>query len=305
MNPRVMEAAMKSRQALMAVLLSPALLLAGQSAFAANTTGCTGSARRAADTEQPRLRMAHRWRRQPQCDGRRCSTGSRRAAPTSRGCRCCGCRASASTRTCGSTSSRPTCSPAASSIWSRTPSTKRDSSISDPDGVDGTRQQQEAVTVRTRPNRSRRPAARVFHVYPPGFKGTKIEPAFEGLMCAYNITCVGHRWATAPAAREARRHHPRPRRPLQIRPLRIYTNDLSISTVPFDGTYYLTASGTAEKPIAIKARGRRRGDFRRQRRFQLLQRQGRGLQLLRRPHVPQHRDRHLGRHAVHCRARKA
>lgn len=35
----------------------------------------------------------------------------------------------------------------------------------------------------------------------------------------------------------------------------IYTNDLSISTVPFDGTYYLTVSGTAEKPIAIKAAG--------------------------------------------------
>ena len=35
----------------------------------------------------------------------------------------------------------------------------------------------------------------------------------------------------------------------------IYTNDLSISTVPFDGTYYLTASGTPEKPIAIKAAG--------------------------------------------------
>jgi hypothetical protein len=34
-----------------------------------------------------------------------------------------------------------------------------------------------------------------------------------------------------------------------------YTNDLSISTVPFDGTYYLTASGTPEKPIAIKAAG--------------------------------------------------
>jgi hypothetical protein len=35
----------------------------------------------------------------------------------------------------------------------------------------------------------------------------------------------------------------------------IYTNDLSISTVPFDGTYYLTASGTPDKPIAIKSAG--------------------------------------------------
>jgi hypothetical protein len=34
-----------------------------------------------------------------------------------------------------------------------------------------------------------------------------------------------------------------------------YTNNLAVSTVPFDGTYYLTASGTPEKPIAIKGAG--------------------------------------------------
>ena len=37
----------------------------------------------------------------------------------------------------------------------------------------------------------------VYHVYPPGYKGAKIEPSFEGLMCAYNLTCAGTDWATA------------------------------------------------------------------------------------------------------------
>ena len=38
---------------------------------------------------------------------------------------------------------------------------------------------------------------RVFHVYPHGYKGPKQEPAFEGLLCAYNLTCSGTDWATA------------------------------------------------------------------------------------------------------------
>ena len=37
----------------------------------------------------------------------------------------------------------------------------------------------------------------MFHVYPHGFNGQKIEPAFDGLMCAYNYWCAGTDWATA------------------------------------------------------------------------------------------------------------
>ena len=47
--------------------------------------------------------------------------------------------------------------------------------------------------------------------------------------------------------------------------------------------------------------GRRRGDLRRQRQLQPVQRQGRELQLLRRRDHPQYRYRDLGRHAVHRR----
>src|SRR6476660_8184688 len=67
--------------------------------------------------------------------------------------------------------------------------------LRDPDGVSG--QATRTVTVKTRPEPMPATGGNVYHVYPPGFKGTKIEPAFEGLMCAYNLTCAGTEWATA------------------------------------------------------------------------------------------------------------
>src|SRR6185369_5054788 len=126
--------------------------------------------------------------------------------------------------------------------------------VTDPDGVTG--DAQKTVSVRTRPEPKPASGGRTFHVYPPGFKGQKLEPAFEGLMCAYNITCSGTDWATAG----------RPR----VKPGDIilvhaglykynrleYTNDPLVNrTVPLDGTYYLTADGTEDRPIVIKAAG--------------------------------------------------
>src|SRR6201988_1394493 len=67
--------------------------------------------------------------------------------------------------------------------------------MSDPDGVRG--ESRRVVTVRTRPEPQPYEGGRVFHVYPHGFKGQKIEPSFEGLMCAYNYSCAGTDWATA------------------------------------------------------------------------------------------------------------
>jgi hypothetical protein len=126
--------------------------------------------------------------------------------------------------------------------------------LTDPDGVRGRATQ--TVTVRTRPEPVPAIGGAVYHVYPHGYQGTKVEPAFEGLMCAYNLTCAGTDWATAG----------RPR----VKPGDIilvhaglykynrleYTNNASVNrTVPLDGTYYLTADGTAERPIVIKAAG--------------------------------------------------
>ena len=126
--------------------------------------------------------------------------------------------------------------------------------LKDPDGVSG--EARKMVRVKTRPEPMPAVGGQTYHVYPHGFKGQKTEPAFEGLMCAYNLTCAGTDWATAG----------RPR----VKPGDVilvhaglykynrweYTNDPTVNrTVPLDGTYYLTADGTAERPIAIKAAG--------------------------------------------------
>src|SRR5690348_9285286 len=125
--------------------------------------------------------------------------------------------------------------------------------MADPDGVKGAAEK--TVTVRTRPEPKPYASGRTFHVYPHGFKGTKIQPAFEGLLCAYYLTCSGTDWATASRPRVQPGDTILVHAGLYKYDRFIYTNDLSISTVPFDGTYYLTASGTPEKPIAIKAAG--------------------------------------------------
>lgn len=126
--------------------------------------------------------------------------------------------------------------------------------LTDPDGARG--QTRRTLTVRTRPEPMPAQGGRTFHVYPPNFKGQKQEPSFEGLMCAYNLTCSGTDWATAG----------RPR----VRPGDVilvhaglykynryeYTNNVAVNrTVPLDGTYYLTADGTEDRPIVIKGAG--------------------------------------------------
>jgi hypothetical protein len=130
--------------------------------------------------------------------------------------------------------------------------------LSDPDGVlsknKGTLTK--IVTVRTRPEPRPYAGGRVFHVYPKGYQGTKMEPAFDALMCAYNYYCGGGDTVTAGRPRVKPgdtilvhgglyKYHPE-----------YYTGDISINaTTPFEGTYYLTASGTPEKPIVIKGAG--------------------------------------------------
>ena len=67
--------------------------------------------------------------------------------------------------------------------------------LQDPDGVKG--EAEKNVTVRTRAEP--RPAAggRIFHVYPPGFKGEREEPAFSGLLEAYYMASLGGDWSRA------------------------------------------------------------------------------------------------------------
>src|SRR5882724_2327375 len=112
--------------------------------------------------------------------------------------------------------------------------------MSDPDGVLG--QNTRTVTVRTRPEPKPYAGGRVFHVYPTGYKGDKIEPAFDALMCAYNYYCGGGDTVTAGRPRVKPgdtilmhaglyKYHPE-----------YYTGDRTINaTTPVEGTYYLTA----------------------------------------------------------------
>jgi hypothetical protein len=130
--------------------------------------------------------------------------------------------------------------------------------LSDPDGIEGRSSPKLAkiVKVRTRPEPMPAAGGRTFHVYPPGYKGNKIEASFPALMCAYNYYCGGGDTVTAGRPRVKPgdvilvhaglyKYHPE-----------FYTGDRSINaTTPVEGTYYLTASGTPEKPIVIKAAG--------------------------------------------------
>ena len=125
--------------------------------------------------------------------------------------------------------------------------------LSDPDGVSGAREQ--TATVRTRPEPQPARGGKVYHVYPADFKGTKQEPAFTGLMAAYNM---------------GGNHSDN----FNSFPPRVQPGDIILvhaglykddrfkyggggpgGTGPSDGTYYLTQSGTPDRPIVIKAAG--------------------------------------------------
>jgi hypothetical protein len=129
--------------------------------------------------------------------------------------------------------------------------------LSDPDGVNGppgnaTR----TVTVRTRPEPRPAEGGKVYHVYPVGHTGAKSEPSFTGIMCAYNYYCGAG--DTAPGGRP----RVKPGDVILVHAgtyayrYELYANQTTINaTTTFEGTYYLTADGTPEKPIVIKAAG--------------------------------------------------
>jgi hypothetical protein len=124
--------------------------------------------------------------------------------------------------------------------------------LSDPDGGGATK----FVTIKTRAEPKPATGGHVYNVYPRGWKGSKEPGSFNDLMCAYSTVCGGGDTQTAGRPRVKAgdivlmhagtyRYHPE-----------YYTGDRAINaTTPVEGTYYLTASGTPEKPIVIKAAG--------------------------------------------------
>jgi hypothetical protein len=127
--------------------------------------------------------------------------------------------------------------------------------MSDPDGVIGS--PQKTVTVRTRPEPKPFEGGRVYHVYPRDYTGLKQEPAFINLMAAYyNGWCEADWWNVAPPRVQ-------PGDTILVH-AGVYKDDWNFygadiwgqgMGTPFHGTYYLTAKGTPDKPIAIKAAG--------------------------------------------------
>jgi hypothetical protein len=128
--------------------------------------------------------------------------------------------------------------------------------LSDPDGVAGPRIK--LVSVRTRKAPEPAPGGRVFHVYPWGYAGPKESPAYTGLMAAYFMGSdqSDHSMTFPPRVR--------PGDTILVHAGVYKDNRFAYGGfdpkfggygTPFDGTYYLTASGTAAKPIVIKAAG--------------------------------------------------
>jgi hypothetical protein len=128
--------------------------------------------------------------------------------------------------------------------------------LTDPDGVHGTAHR--VVTVRTRKEPMPAEGGRVYHVYPFGYTGARQEPSFTGIMAAYyqGSDQSDHSNAFPPRVQPG---------DIVLVHAGLYQDhrfvysgfDRTIAAygTPFDGTYYLTASGTPEKPIVIKAAG--------------------------------------------------
>ena len=129
--------------------------------------------------------------------------------------------------------------------------------LSDPDGVAGPSDAASTtVFVSTRAEPMPATGGKTYHVYPPTYEGPREEPSFSGLMCAYNYRCGAG--DTAPGGRP------------RVKPgdvilmhaglyayfYEYYANNTRYNaTTTFEGTYYLTADGTADRPIVIKAAG--------------------------------------------------
>ena len=122
--------------------------------------------------------------------------------------------------------------------------------MSDPDGVEG--KTENIVTVRTRFDPKPAAGGHVYHVYPQGYNGKKEEPAFTGLLGAYYTGSAGSDYFNSYPPRV------QPGDTILVH-AGIYKDDryrygAGLGTVS-SGTYFLTVSGTPEKPIVIKAAG--------------------------------------------------
>jgi hypothetical protein len=145
----------------------------------------------------------------------------------------------------------------AGSVFNLEPGTAYEArlTLSDPDGVNGEVMKTVSVTTRTEPMLPS--GGKTYHVYPYGYQGVRQEPAFTGLLAAYNTG------ANASDNTDAFIPRVQPGDVILVH-AGLYKDCREMyggcvrgngqGTV-FDNTYYLTASGTPDKPIYIKAAG--------------------------------------------------
>jgi hypothetical protein len=130
--------------------------------------------------------------------------------------------------------------------------------LRDPDGVKG--KAGKTVTVRTRAEPQPASGGRIFHVYPPGYKGAREQPAFSGLLEGYYMAALGGDWSRASPPRVRAGDIIKVHAGLYLSKRDHYSHEINSGFTtccgtPWDGTYYLTQKGTAERPIAIVAAG--------------------------------------------------
>ena len=121
--------------------------------------------------------------------------------------------------------------------------------MKDPDGVTG--QAVQTVKVRTRGEPKAAAGGRVLHVYPPTWRGAKLEPNFTGLMAAYAGAGTGD-WNVVYQNKVGPGDVILVHAGLYKGDRRNYVDPLSTT---FDGAYLLTAKGTPDRPIVIRAAG--------------------------------------------------
>lgn len=123
--------------------------------------------------------------------------------------------------------------------------------LKDPDGVSGAATQ--VLTQRTRAEPRPWTGGRTFHVYPPDYQGAKQEPAFVGLLGAYYVRANSADWFNAYPPRV------QPGDTILVHAGLYKADRYRYASDPhgvlFDGTYHFRQSGTAERPITIKAAG--------------------------------------------------
>ena len=121
--------------------------------------------------------------------------------------------------------------------------------MNDPDGTSGQRIQTRRIRTRGEPKAAS--GGRVLHVYPPAWRGPREEPSFTGLMAAYAGAGTGD-WSVVYQKKVSPGDVILVHAGLYKGDRHNYVDPLSTT---FDGAYLLTAKGTPERPIVIRAAG--------------------------------------------------